>query len=60
MTTDDLIVHRQGTLCIFGLAVLDVPPPVGPLWILGVTFMRKYYVQFDWGQQRLGTALSRA
>lgn len=29
------------------------------MWILGDIFMRKYYVQFDWGQQRLGFARAR-
>lgn len=52
----DLILQASGSQCILGLTGLDVPPPRGPLWILGDVFMRKYYVQFDWGQKRLGFA----
>ena len=52
----DLILQASGSQCILGLTGLDVPPPRGPLWILGDVFMRKYYVQFDWGKKRLGFA----
>lgn len=58
----DLILQASGSQCVLGLMGVDVPAPHGPLWILGDVFMRKYYVQFDWGQQRLGfaTAASKA
>ncbi|CAK0841191.1 unnamed protein product [Prorocentrum cordatum] len=52
----DLILQAQGSTCILGLMSVDVPPPRGPLWIMGDVFMRKYYVQFDWGNKRLGFA----
>jgi len=52
----DLILQQSGSTCILGLMAVDVPAPRGPLWILGDVFMRKYYVQFDWGQKRLGFA----
>jgi len=52
----DLILIQQGNTCILGLTGLDVPAPRGPLWILGDVFMRRFYVQFDWGQKRLGLA----
>jgi len=52
----DLILQQSGSTCILGLMGIDVP--AGPLWILGDVFMRKYYVQFDWGQKRLGFALA--
>merc|ERR1711879_913397 len=54
----DLILQQSGSSCILGLMGVDVPAPRGPLWILGDVFMRKYYVQFDWGQKRLGFALA--
>jgi hypothetical protein len=56
----DLILGQSGSSCILGLMGVDVPAPRGPLWILGDVFMRKYYVQFDWGNKQLGFALSKA
>ena len=58
LSQPDLILQQSGSQCILGLTGIDVPAPRGPLWILGDVFMRKYYVQFDWGQQRLGFAKS--
>jgi len=57
---EDLILQQSGSQCVLGLMGVDVPAPRGPLWILGDVFMRKYYVQFDWGQKRLGFALAAA
>merc|ERR1712032_955807 len=56
----DLILTQSGSSCILGLMGVDVPAPRGPLWILGDVFMRKFYVQFDWGQKRLGFATAAA
>merc|ERR1719188_656063 len=55
---ENLILQQSGSTCILGLMGVDVPAPRGPLWILGDVFMRKYYVQFDWGQKRLGFAVA--
>lgn len=56
LTLRELTVQRIGGLCVLGMQPIDIGHPI---WILGDVFMRKYYVQFDWGKQRLGFALAR-
>jgi len=43
----------MGPMCVLGIRGTSLRTPV---WILGDTFMRKYYVQFDWGKKRVGFA----
>ncbi|XP_004862221.1 renin isoform X2 [Heterocephalus glaber] len=62
LTSADYVLqdpYRNDDLCTLALHGLDIPPPTGPLWALGASFIRKFYTEFDRHNNRIGFALAR-
>eukprot|EP00903_Cladosiphon_okamuranus_P020328 g18651.t1 len=56
---DEYIISAgNDKVCILAMMGMDIPDPMGPLWILGDVFMRKYYTVFDYGNARIGLGKS--
>uniref|UniRef100_G1RVK3 renin n=1 Tax=Nomascus leucogenys TaxID=61853 RepID=G1RVK3_NOMLE len=51
--------YSSKKLCTLAIHAMDIPPPTGPTWALGATFIRKFYTEFDRRNNRIGFALAR-
>ncbi|XP_054837136.1 renin [Eublepharis macularius] len=45
-------------LCVVAFSAFDIAPPLGPLWVLGASFIGEYYTEFDRKHHRIGFAKS--
>jgi saccharopepsin len=58
ITANDYILEVQGS-CISSIMGMDFPAPVGPLAILGDSFLRKWYSVYDLGNNAVGLAQAK-
>lgn len=63
LSGDEYVLRLDGvgqSTCLLGIMAMDIPPPAGPLWILGDVFLSKYFSIYDFGKDRVGLALANS
>ncbi|SCV73699.1 BQ2448_6129 [Microbotryum intermedium] len=58
LSASDYILQISGT-CISSFTGLDIPAPLGPIWIIGDVFLRRFYTVYDLGKNAVGFAEAR-
>lgn len=56
----DYIINDENVECMLGIMGLDMPPTVGPLWIMGDVFIRKVFTVFDVENKQLRFAYAKS
>jgi saccharopepsin len=54
----DYIDKASGS-CRVAFMPLDVPPPQGPLFVLGIPFLQKFYTAYDSKERKVGFGLAK-
>uniref|UniRef100_A0A5F8G1U5 renin n=1 Tax=Monodelphis domestica TaxID=13616 RepID=A0A5F8G1U5_MONDO len=54
----DYVLEHNDKMCMVAFHGKDIAKPVGPLWILGTTFIQKFYTEFDRHNNRIGFAFA--
>lgn len=52
-------VDKEGDSCSVAFMTLDVPPPKGPLFVLGIPFLQKFVTVYDTVNRRVGFGVAR-
>ncbi|ORX36348.1 aspartic peptidase domain-containing protein [Kockovaella imperatae] len=52
-------VLKTGGSCLSAFTGMDIPAPIGPLWIVGDAFLRKYVSVYDLGRNAVGLAAAK-
>lgn len=55
---EDYTLNVQGS-CISSFTPVDIPAPLGPIWIIGDAFLRRYLTVYDLGNDAVGFAPSK-